>query len=76
MDTINDNNEFTSKNLHKAVNWLFLQASELVTVKAKCDELEGQKGALEDHIHTLKVVKLLTKTSLRVKYLLRYQNAK
>ena len=31
------------------------QASDLVTLKAKIDETEGQKVALEDHIHTLKV---------------------
>jgi hypothetical protein len=34
---------------------MLLQASEIVAVKAKVDEMEGQKAAFEDHITTLKV---------------------
>jgi hypothetical protein len=36
-------------------NSCFQQASELVAVKARADEIEGQRGAHEDHIITLKV---------------------
>lgn len=32
-----------------------LQAGELVSLKAKVDESEGKRAALEDHIITLKV---------------------
>jgi hypothetical protein len=39
------------------VNRLFIQAAEIVAVKAKVDEMEGQKAAFEDHITTLKVMK-------------------
>jgi len=31
------------------------QASDLVGAKARADEAEGQKAALDDHIRTLKV---------------------
>jgi len=34
---------------------VYLQASELVAVKSKADEIISQKAALDDHINTLKV---------------------
>lgn len=33
-----------------------MQAGDLATMKAKIDESEGQKSALDDHIKTLKVI--------------------
>ena len=34
---------------------LILQAGDIASAKARVDESEGQKSALEDHIKTLKV---------------------
>lgn len=34
---------------------MLVKASEMVAVKAKADESEGEKAALQDHIRTLKV---------------------
>ena len=33
------------------------QAGEMVSVKAKADESEGEKAAMQDHIKTLKVIR-------------------
>lgn len=35
----------------------FFQATATVNAKAKADEFEGQKKALEDHLQSLKVQK-------------------
>ena len=35
-----------------------VQASELVAVKSKADEVVSQKAALDDHITTLKVMSI------------------